>query len=245
MAHDEFNVDNYPLGTNAVVAVISYTGYDMEDAMILNKSSFERGFSHGTVYKTEVVDLAKFASDSRNVTLRFGCLPDDSRVSGKLDKDGFPPIGSKLEHGDPCYSYIDLTTGDAKVKYYHYMEAAYLESVKFLGNDNGDGELQKVSLKWRIQRNPIIGDKFSSRHGQKGICSQKWPAENMPFSESGMTPDIIFNPHGFPSRMTIGMMIESMAGKSASMHGLVHDATPFTFSEDNSAIDYFGKMLIE
>ncbi|CAB4021290.1 DNA-directed RNA polymerase I subunit RPA2-like [Paramuricea clavata] len=67
----------------------------------------------------------------------------------------------------------------------------------------------------------------------------------MPFSESGMTPDIIFNPHGFPSRMTIGMMIESMAGKSASMHGLVHDATPFTFSEDNSAIDYFGKMLIE
>ncbi|XP_046846262.1 DNA-directed RNA polymerase I subunit RPA2-like [Xenia sp. Carnegie-2017] len=245
-SHQDYNVDDYPLGTNAVVAVVSYTGYDMEDAMILNKASYERGFAHGTIYKTEIVDLSKHSNNSRNVTLIFGCLPGDKLLaSGKLDQDGFPPIGTKLEMGDPCYSYIDLTTGATKVKYYTYMEAAYLDSVKFLGNDCGDGELQRVSLKWRIQRNPIIGDKFSSRHGQKGICSQKWPAENMPFSESGMTPDIIFNPHGFPSRMTIGMMIESMAGKSASMHGLVHDATPFTFSEDVSAIDYFGKMLIE
>lgn len=94
-----------------------------------------------------------------------------------------------------------------------------------------------------FQRNPIIGDKFSSRHGQKGICSQKWPIENMPFTESGMTPDIIFNPHGFPSRMTIGMMIESMAGKSASLNGTVYDATPFTFSEDDPAVDYFGNLL--
>lgn len=89
----------------------------------------------------------------------------------------------------------------------------------------------------------MVGDKFASRAGQKGICSQKWPAEDLPFTESGLIPDIIFNPHGFPSRMTIAMMIETMAGKSAALHGLFHDATPFKFTEKDTAIDYFGRLL--
>jgi len=122
-------------------------------------------------------------------------------------------------------------------------EAAYVDKVRLLGSDAGDSELQKIHITLRIPRSPVIGDKFSSRHGQKGVCSQKWPAIDMPFSESGIQPDVIINPHAFPSRMTIGMLIESMAGKAGAMHGLAQDATPFTFSESDTAIDYFGKQL--
>ena len=88
-------------------------------------------------------------------------------------------------------------------------------------------EVQKIQVTLRIPRSPVIGDKFSSRHGQKGVCSQKWPSIDMPFSESGIQPDVIINPHAFPSRMTIGMFVESMAGKAGAAHGLAQDATPF------------------
>ncbi|ESP01571.1 hypothetical protein LOTGIDRAFT_180297 [Lottia gigantea] len=226
--YDDYNMDEYPIGTNAVVAVISYTGYDMEDAMVINKSSFERGFGHGSVHKTESV---------------FCISGNENNEIEGLDVDGLPYIGRLLHQGDIYYSYVNLQTGDTKVIYYKNEESAYIEQIKLLGDDDGKMELQKIAIVLRIPRNPIIGDKFSSRHGQKGICSMMWPVEDMPFTETGMTPDIIFNPHGFPSRMTIGMMIESMAGKSAASHGLCHDATPFTFSEEEPAIDHFGLML--
>ncbi|XP_060076797.1 DNA-directed RNA polymerase I subunit RPA2-like [Ylistrum balloti] len=243
--YDYYNIDEYPVGTNAVVAVISYTGYDMEDAMILNKSSFERGFGHATVHKAEIINLAAKDRSSRgqNSSLVFGCKGDRKVTEGKLDVDGLPYIGAYLQDGDPYYSYYNLQTGESRVEMYKSAEPAHVDYIKILGNDLGTSELNKICIGLRIKRNPIIGDKFASRHGQKGICSMLWPVENMPFTESGMTPDILFNPHGFPSRMTIGMMIESMAGKSAASHGLCHDATPFKFSEDQPAIDYFGDIL--
>ncbi|XP_028983272.1 DNA-directed RNA polymerase I subunit RPA2 [Betta splendens] len=239
--YDHYNLDNYPSGTNAIVAVISYTGYDMEDAMIVNKSSWERGFAHGSIYKTELIDLADKVKGQDSVV--FGTKPGDPKASDKLDADGLPYIGSTLQYGDPFYSYINLNTGQTFTNYYKSQEACVVDNIKICSNESGSGRFKRVCITIRVPRNPTIGDKFASRHGQKGILSRLWPAEDMPFTESGMAPDILFNPHGFPSRMTIGMLIESMAGKSAALHGLSHDATPFTFSEENSALEYFGEML--
>jgi len=113
--------------------------------------------------------------------------------------------------------------------------------------DRGDGTLRlnHVLIKLREPRNAAIGDKFSSRHGQKGTLSRIWPHEDMPFTDSGMVPDLLINPHAFPSRMTVGMLIESMAGKAGAMHGAHQDGTPFMFSEEDRAVDYFGKQLLD
>ncbi|TEB30121.1 DNA-directed RNA polymerase I polypeptide 2 [Coprinellus micaceus] len=251
--HNKYGFDSFPNGTNAVVAVISYTGYDMEDAMILNKSAHERGFGYGTVYKSQIIDLkdVRGATKSSTPTLHFG-LGNDIRLTGEnphhckelVDRDGLPFTGARIAPGDPIAGYTDDTTGRTKFIKYKGDETGYIDQVRLLGSDAGDSELQKVHITLRIPRAPVIGDKFSSRHGQKGVCSQKWPAIDMPFSESGIQPDVIINPHAFPSRMTIGMLVESMAGKAGAMQGLAQDAAPFKFTEEDTAIDYFGKQLL-
>ena len=237
--HNTYAMDAFPNGTNAIVAVISYTGYDMEDAMILNKSAHERGFGYGTVYKSAIIDLKdqKGATKSSSApTLHFGLGKDIRRTGDKahactefVGEDGLPLVGVKLTAGDPMAAFINDVTGRTQFQKYKGDETAYVDQVRLLGGDNGDTELQKIQVTLRITRSPVIGDKFSSRHGQKGVCSQKWPAVDMPFSESGMQPDVIINPHAFPSRMTIGMLVESMAGKAGAMHGLAQDATPFKY----------------
>uniref|UniRef100_A0A8B9VX25 DNA-directed RNA polymerase subunit beta n=1 Tax=Anas zonorhyncha TaxID=75864 RepID=A0A8B9VX25_9AVES len=241
--YDFYSMDSYPVGTNAIVAVISYSGYDMEDAMIVNKSSWERGFAYGSVIKMESIDLSLKANRGDD-NLVFGARPGDPNVAEKLDADGLPFIGSILQPGDPFYSYMNLNTGETFTVYYKNKEVGIVDNIKLCSNDRGTGKLKKVCITLRVPRNPTVGDKFASRHGQKGILSQLWPVEDMPFTENGMVPDILFNPHGFPSRMTIGMLIESMAGKSAALHGVCYDATPFTFSEEDSALKYFGETLV-
>lgn len=233
--YDLVGLDEFPMGTNAIVAVISYTGYDMEDAMIINKSSFERGFGHGSVYKAEFIEL-------KSVQSYFDRDPSKPDLNKFLDSDGLPYPGILLKHGNPlCCSY-DEEASKYHIHKWNSKEAAYVDNVRLCGGIPNK-ECMKACIVLRIPRNPTVGDKFASRAGQKGICSYLWPAEDLPYTETGLIPDVVFNPHGFPSRMTIAMMIEVMAGKSAAIHGMVHDATPFRFSEKDTAIDYFGKML--
>ncbi|KAL5280678.1 POLR1B family protein [Megaselia abdita] len=232
--YDNIGLDDFAMGTNAIVAVISYTGYDMEDAMIINKSAYERGFAYGSIYKSQFIELTG--------TSYFARDPHNHDLPEFLDNDGLPHPGMKISFKSILYCYFDTDEAVYKTVRNTEKEDCFIESVKYCG-DFKQGTPRTVCISVRIPRAPNIGDKFASRAGQKGICSQKYPAEDLPFTETGLIPDIVFNPHGFPSRMTIAMMIETMAGKSASLHGLVHDATPFRFSEKHTAIDYFGKLL--
>ncbi|PWN30971.1 putative RPA135-DNA-directed RNA polymerase I, 135 kd subunit [Jaminaea rosea] len=248
--HDKYGFDGFPNGTNAIVAVISYTGYDMEDAMILNKSAHERGFGYGTVYKSEVLDLTVEAGSrgSSTCNLRFGFGPDvgpNNPIRERLDEDGLLPPGEKVKMGEPMVAYWDTVTNKTKYKKFKGDDFAYVDTVRLMpSSETSGGQWTKLQITLRIPRSPVIGDKFSSRHGQKGVCSQKWPAIDMPFSESGMQPDVIINPHAFPSRMTIGMLVESMAGKAGALHGLREDGTPWTFNEGDTPHDYFGEQLV-
>lgn len=267
--HNTYGMDGYPNGTNAIVAVISYTGYDMEDAMILNKSAHERGFGHGSIYKSHIVDLKTVRGDKGSggtPEVHFGLGPDvrkDDEKWATVDTDGLPHIGTRVQSGSILAAYYDRTAGKTKAEKYKGDEIAYIDEVRLIGachrrrfcqlnrkltrspagDDTTDGEAKKLHIKLRVPRSPVIGDKFSSRHGQKGVCSQKYPMIDMPFTESGMQPDVIINPHAFPSRMTIGMFVESIAAKAGALHGLAQDGTPFNFSEDDTPLEYFGEQL--
>ncbi|KAI0159493.1 hypothetical protein BJ166DRAFT_626596 [Pestalotiopsis sp. NC0098] len=256
--HNAYGFDNFPNGFNSVVAVISYTGYDMDDAMILNKSSHERGFGHGTIYKTKKITLKEEnrTKSAKHVTKLFGHAPNTLQKGWErtqLDEDGLPFVGRCITEGDILCAWHtvsadysgNLVNRDGITHYEKYKETevAFIEEVRVIGSETGNEPMQTISIKLRIPRSPVIGDKFSSRHGQKGVASQKWPSIDMPFSESGIQPDTIINPHAFPSRMTIGMFVESLAGKAGALHGLAQDSTPFRFDEQNTAGNYFGHQL--
>ncbi|VDM31556.1 unnamed protein product [Hydatigera taeniaeformis] len=264
----KYDMDHYPLGFNAIVAVMSYTGYDMEDAMVINKSSYERGFADACIYKSETIDLARFSTKVKGkkqaehyfgsycyflfppldllvISITHGGL---NNLPPNIDIDGFPPIGARLIPGKSVlYVYTHCETMEmTSVRYKDGEQTAYVEAISLNGRSNdlvGSFYLQ-ACITLRLPRRPDIGDKYSSRHGQKGINSILLPADDMPWTvEGGIVPDLIFNPHGFPTRMTMGMMIEFLAGKSAALTGEWVDATPFQWTEENPPFEKYADQL--
>ncbi|KAI8909987.1 hypothetical protein DFJ77DRAFT_433179 [Powellomyces hirtus] len=270
--------DKLPAGQNATVAVMSYSGYDIEDALVLNKASVDRGFGRCQVmrkfatmiksYPNQTYDrLADRAEDAYGQVLDKYEILDDDGIAGVgerihtgqvvINKQSptetaprVAPMADAAEHGQFMGS-TDPTTISYKAApmTFKYDGDAVIDQVLLTTNEE-DQTLVKALI--RQTRRPELGDKFSSRHGQKGVCGIIVQQEDMPFADTGVVPDIIMNPHGFPSRMTVGKMIELLAGKAGVLAGELQYGTAFGGSkvEDmsnilvNNGFSYSGKDYV-
>ncbi|XP_055332773.1 LOW QUALITY PROTEIN: DNA-directed RNA polymerase III subunit RPC2-like [Paramacrobiotus metropolitanus] len=238
--------DQLPAGQNAIVAMVSYSAYDIEDAIILNKASLERGYQRCTVYRKHqtllrALDTEKESLFPPRVNQSTGeIFPSDK----KLDKDGLIVIGETVERGDVMINkYVpvgaaqptDLSVNPLggpnrsiardKPEPVRFQEPNKCHIDKIMISQSEREQLIKVRTSQT--RIPEIGDKFSSRHGQKGVCGLIVPEEDMPFTMSGIRPDAIMNPHGIPSRMTVGLLRELMGSKAGAIVGKIFDGSAF------------------
>lgn len=217
---DIVNYNRIPSGFNAMVAVMSFSGYDIEDAMILNKGSIDRGLARVEVYKTNKISLKKYSNGQSEKLVGEGIISPGKWVTED----------SILVHkASPVSNTITSTR--------HSGHPAHIEKVMVTKSED-ENIIKIVTRETRI---PEIGDKFSSRHGQKGVVGLIVPSVDMPFNEQGLCPDIIMNPHGFPSRMTVGKMIELVSGKAGVITGEFADATAFKNNEVREICDLLAK----
>lgn len=259
---DLVNFDKIPAGQNSIIAVMSYSAYDIEDAVILNKAAVDRGFGRCMVLKKQQTSVRRYA----NGTIDRTCGPpdaagfadgeDDARYARykAIDDDGICMVGEKVENG--CIlvnkeSPMDTTSNNggtdlglnmgmsmANVEYkptgmsYRGQAPFHVDKVLITSNDY-EQFLIKVML--RQIRRPEIGDKFASRHGQKGVCGLIVPQEDLPFNDAGNCPDLIMNPHGFPSRMTVGKLLELLVGKAGLYEG--RQGYSSAFGEEHGSAD--------
>lgn len=244
-ALDLINFDKLPAGQNAIVAVMSYSGYDIEDALILNKASIDRGYGRCLVYRNSKCTLKQYANQTYDRIMpplleaetltppyKHQTLDSDGIAApGEIIRDRqilvnktMPVVsGTSQTPGMPGQSLPNLEHKEVPVSYKGPVESC-IEKV-MISSNNEEAFLIKILL--RQTRRPEIGDKFSSRHGQKGVTGLIVEQEDMPFNDYGICPDMIMNPHGFPSRMTVGKLIELLAGKSGVLEGKFQYGTAF------------------
>ena len=243
-----------PSGQTAMVAIMSYSGHDIEDALVMNKASLDRGF--GRRYYLSKLDLIMKRYDDdrcdRIMTFQEDPSMDSSRYDcSALDEDGLVKSGCKLEAGKFfANKFVPSSNGKYQEARQRYKSKypVMVHNVCVAGNDSGP----VYTIKTRDFRRPELGDKFSSRHGQKGVIGLIVEQEDMPFTETGVYPDIIMNPHGFPSRMTVGKMIELISGKAGLGKGMIGNGTAFSsdrvkdISEDliKAGYSYSGKEIL-
>jgi len=249
-------LNKIPSGTNVVVAIMTHSGYNQEDSLLFNKGSIDRGLFMTTVYHTEKdEDKQKINGDEE-----IRCKPDITKTKGmkignynKVNSKGVIPENTIVENRDVIIAKVtpikENRNDHTKVikfedqsKIYRTTEETFVD--KNYIDRNGEGyHFAKVRL--RTLRKPVIGDKFSSRHGQKGTIGNIIPECDMPFTSKGVKPDIIINPHAIPSRMTIGQLKETVLGKVLIELGLFGDGTSFGQFEVKDICDELLKLGYE
>ena len=246
--------DKLPAGQNAVVAVMSYSGYDIEDALVLNKASCDRGFARCQVFRKYNTILRSW---SNGLEERVGDPTYENgvpiRQHALLDEHGLARVGEKVSAGEvyimkqtPIDPHRSTGIGNDfglgrgfkdQPLVYRLPDPSYIDKVMVSAMESHN---KIIKILTRQTRRPEVGDKFSSRHGQKGVVGLIAEQVDMPFTDEGIVPDIIMNPHGFPSRMTVGKMLELVSGKAGILAGDLQYGTAF----GGSKVQDMGDILI-
>ena len=242
-------------GQNIIVAIATYGGYNQEDSIMINRGSLDRGLFRSIFYRTYKDEEKKNQSSGEEE--RF-CRPDPAVTKQmrhnnyeKLGADGFIPENAYVNSDDILIGKVVplrvptgtvLPTGAKQVRdvsrTMRNNETGWVD--KIFKNRNGEG-YSFVKIRMRQDRIPEIGDKFSSRHGQKGTCGLILDPEDMPQTRTGLIPDIIINPHAIPSRMTIAQLLETLLGRLCCEVGALGDGSPFN---KNASVEQISKMLV-
>ncbi|MEK6904284.1 MAG: DNA-directed RNA polymerase subunit B, partial [Nanoarchaeota archaeon] len=239
--HEILDYDKHAAGQNVTIALMSFEGYNMQDSIILNKGSVQRGLARSTYFRVYEAEELRYSGG-----LVDEITTPDKEVKGYksehdyrlLEKDGVVYNGAIVNAEDVIigktspprflggleeFSITASTRRESSVSVKHG-EGGIVDDVIITENEEGN---KIVQIRLRDPRIPEIGDKFASRHGQKGVIGMIVPQENMPFTASGITPDVIFSPHSIPSRMTISHLIEVIGGKAGALNGSYIDGTTF------------------
>ena len=244
------NREQQPYGINTIVAIMSYTGYNVEDAILINQGSVNRGLFRTTylsMYETHEESAGKgnsqinsfFANIQKHSVsgikpgVDYSFLDDNGMIQENTAlNDKIALIGKLISDPENKDVYIDDSVTPKKGQL-GFVDKAFITE--------GETGTKIAKIRVREERIPAIGDKMASRVGQKGTIGLIIPEEDMPFTADGIRPDLIINPHALPSRMTIGQLIESLFGKACCMYGTYGDCTAFSIKGSNA--ETYGKML--